>query len=429
MLRIDTSAVPAKKLEALLPQTLEAHKKLQSKSGAGAAFTDWVTLPDDFDRDEYKRLREAAERAAGLGEVMVVVGIGGSYLGSRAVIEYLLSPFYNGTAGKKTPDILFAGCNLSGDALQRLTDRIGGRDFTVNVISKSGGTTEPAVAFRYFRALCEKRYGKDGAKKRIFAATDKSRGILKTLSDAEGYEAFVIPDGVGGRYSVLTPVGLLPIAAAGVDTDALLDGARVMMEACRSAGGLDNPALAYAAARSALYRDGKKIEVLASFDPDFVYMGEWWKQLYGESEGKDGKGLFPAAVSYTADLHSMGQYMQEGERILFETFVRADTPKGGIRVETDPANTDGLNFLAGKTVDEINDAAYEGTKKAHTDGGVPCLTVDTGPKGAASLGELIYFFEYACGVSGYLLGVNPFDQPGVEAYKKNMFELLGKPGV
>ncbi|MDR0293332.1 MAG: glucose-6-phosphate isomerase [Oscillospiraceae bacterium] len=428
MLRIDTSAVPPQKLEALLPQTLEAHRKLQARSGAGAEYTGWVTLPGDYDRDEYQRLLEAAERVAARSGVLVVVGIGGSYLGSRAVIDFLLSPFYNGTAGKKTPDILFAGCNLSGAALQKLTERIGERDFTVNVISKSGGTTEPAVAFRYFRALAEKRYGKEGAKKRIIATTDKARGVLKSLSGEMGYETFVIPDGVGGRYSVLTPVGLLPIAAAGIDTGTLLAGARTMMDACKTAAGLENPALAYAAARNALYEGGKKTEVLASFDPDFVYMGEWWKQLYGESEGKEGKGLFPAAVSYTADLHSMGQYMQQGERTLFETFVRSDTPRGGITVGTEPGNADGLNFLAGKTIDAINDAAYEGTKKAHTDGGVPCLTVDTGPKGAEALGELIYFFEYACGVSGYMLGVNPFDQPGVEAYKKNMFTLLGKPG-
>ncbi|MCL1807512.1 MAG: glucose-6-phosphate isomerase [Oscillospiraceae bacterium] len=421
MLRIDTSAVPAAKLEALLPQTLEAHNKLQNKSGAGASFTDWVTLPEDYDKAEYRRLLEAAERVREQSKVLVVVGIGGSYLGPRAVNEYL--------TGDPSLEILFAGCNLSGDALQKLTNRIGNRDFTVNVISKSGGTTEPAVAFRYFRALAEAKYGKDGAKSRIIATTDKSRGILKSLSDAEGYETFVIPDGVGGRYSVLTPVGLLPIAAAGINTNALIAGAQAMMESCKTAKGLENAALAYAAARNVLYNGGKKIEVLASFDPDFVSMGEWWKQLYGESEGKDGKGLFPAAVSYTADLHSMGQYMQQGERTLFETFIRTDTPKNGITVETDPANTDGLNFLAGKTIDEINDAAYQGTKKAHTDGGVPCLTVETGVKGAEALGQLIYFFEYACGVSGYLLGVNPFDQPGVEAYKTNMFQLLGKPGV
>ena len=423
MIRIDTNAVS---FENLLPEALDAHQKLQKKTGAGAEFTDWVTLPEDYDKAEYKRLQETANRIADQSEVLIVVGIGGSYLGSRAVIDFLLSPYYNGTPGKKTPDILFAGNNLSGDALQKLTDRIGKRDFTVNVISKSGGTTEPAVAFRHFRALTEKRYGKDGAKKRIVATTDKSRGILKSLSDAEGYETFVIPDGVGGRYSVLTPVGLLPIAAAGIDTDALLSGDAAVMRSCASAKGFENAPIAYAAARSALYRAGKKTEVLASFDPDFVYMGEWWKQLYGESEGKENKGIFPAAVSYTADLHSMGQYMQEGERTLFETFVRTETPKGGLSVAPDTANADGLNFLAGKTVDEINDAAYQGTKKAHTDGGVPCLTIEAGAKNAETLGQLIYFFEYACGVSGYMLGVNPFDQPGVEAYKKNMFALLGK---
>jgi glucose-6-phosphate isomerase len=427
MLRIDTSAVPSARLESILPKALDAHNKLQAKTGAGSEYAGWVTLPAGYDKSEYGRLLEAAGRVAELGEVMVVVGIGGSYLGARAVLDYLLSPFYNGTPGKKTPDILFAGCNLSGDALRKLTDRIGSRDFTINVISKSGGTTEPAAAFRYFRALAEKKYGKEGARKRIIATTDKSRGILKTLSDTEGYETFVIPDEVGGRYSVLTPVGLLPIAAAGIDTCALMDGARAMMDVCKNAKGLECPALAYAVARNVLYQDGKKIEVLASFDPDFVYMGEWWKQLYGESEGKGGRGIFPAAVSYTADLHSMGQYLQDGERILFETFVRSETPKGGITIEADPVNADGLNFLAGKTLDEINDAAYEGTKKAHTDGGVPCLTVSTDPKDARSLGELLYFFEYACGVSGYMLGVNPFDQPGVEEYKQNMFRLLGKP--
>ncbi|MDR1692734.1 MAG: glucose-6-phosphate isomerase, partial [Oscillospiraceae bacterium] len=408
-----------------LPQALAAQKTLREKTGPGSEFTDWVTLPGDYDKDEIRRVKEAAARIAGRSEVLVVIGIGGSYLGSRAVIDFLLSPYYNGTPGKTTPDILFAGNNLSGDALQKLTERIGERDFSVNIISKSGGTTEPAVAFRYFRALAEKRYGKDGARQRIVATTDKARGILKTLSNAEGYETFVIPDGVGGRYSVLTPVGLLPIAAAGIDIDALLRGAAAMMDSCANAP--DNAAVRYAAARNALYQSGKKTEVLASFDPDFVYMGEWWKQLYGESEGKELKGIFPAAVSYTADLHSMGQYMQQGERTLFETFVRTDMPAGGLAVENDTANADGLNFLAGKTVDEINDAAYQGTKKAHTDGGVPCLVIEAGPKNAGTLGQLIYFFEYACGVSGYMLGVNPFDQPGVEAYKKNMFTLLGKP--
>ena len=427
MIKVDTRAVDSKQLEALLPELRSAQAALWGKTGAGSDFTGWVTLPNDYDRDEFSRIQSAAERIKSDSQVLLVVGIGGSYLGARAVIDFLQSSFYMAKK-KDTPDVIFIGNNLSGTYLQNVIDIIGARDFSVNVISKSGTTTEPAVAFRILKKLCEQRYGSEGAKKRIYATTDKARGALKGLADSAGYETFVIPDDVGGRYSVLTAVGLLPIAVAGIDIEALMAGGTDMMKLCRDASGLDNPAWAYAAARSALYRAGKGVEVLACYDPDFVFMAEWWKQLYGESEGKDGKGLFPAAVSFTADLHSMGQYIQQGVRNLMETVVVAKTPAGGLTVEPDPSDADGLNFLAGKTLDEINFKAYQGTLLAHTDGGVPCLTIDMGEKSARSLGELIYFFEYACGLSGYMLGVNPFDQPGVEDYKKNMFALLHKPG-
>ena len=427
MIKVDTRAVDSKQLEALLPELRAAQAALWGKTGAGSDFTGWVTLPGDYDRDEFARIQNAAERIKGDSQVLLVVGIGGSYLGARAVIDFLQSSFYMAKK-KDTPDVIFVGNNLSGTYLQNVIGIIGERDFSVNVISKSGTTTEPAVAFRILKKLCEQRYGAEGAKKRIYATTDKARGALKGLADSAGYETFVIPDDVGGRYSVLTAVGLLPIAVAGIDIAALMAGGTDMMNLCRAADSLDNPAWAYAAARSALYRAGKGVEVLACYDPDFVFMAEWWKQLYGESEGKEGKGLFPAAVSFTADLHSMGQYIQQGVRNLMETVVTAKTPAGGLTVELDSSDVDGLNFLAGKTLDEINFKACQGTLLAHTDGGVPCLTVDMGEKNARSLGELIYFFEYACGLSGYMLGVNPFDQPGVEDYKKNMFALLHKPG-
>ena len=357
--------------------------------------------------------------------MLVVIGIGGSYLGARAVIEVVKSNNYN-LKKKDTPDVFFAGNGLSTDALLELLELIGDRDFSVNVISKSGTTTEPAVSFRIFKGLLEKKYGKEGAKERIYATTDKARGALKGLADAEGYEEFVVPDDVGGRFSVLTAVGLLPIAVAGVDIEALMGGARQAMEEL-SAPGLDNPAWQYAAARHGLYQSGKAIEVLAGYEPRFRFFAEWWKQLYGESEGKDGKGLFPASVEFTADLHSMGQYIQDGERVMFETVVKFE-PDGEYAIPNDPANVDGLNFLSGKPLAFVAEQAMRGTILAHVDGGVPNVLIEMPKITAQSIGYLIYFFEYVCGLSGHLLEVNPFNQPGVEAYKKNMFALLGKPG-
>ena len=403
----------------------EAASMLASHTGPGGDYTGWVTLPRDYDKKEFARIKAAAKKIQQQSKVLVVIGIGGSYLGARAVIELLASPNYN-LKKKDTPDIYFAGNNLSTDSLLELITLIGDRDFSVNIISKSGTTTEPAVAFRIFKAMLEEKYGKEGARERIYATTDKARGALKDLADAEGYEEFVVPDDVGGRYSVLTAVGLLPIAAAGIDIDALMAGACQAMERM-AVPGLDNPAWQYAAARHALYQSGKKIELLAGYEPPFRFFAEWWKQLFGESEGKDGKGLFPASVEFTADLHSMGQYIQQGERIMFETVVKF-APKGEFIIPTDPANVDGLNFLAGKPLSFVAEQAMRGTILAHVDGGVPNVLVEMPAISETSVGYLIYFFEYVCGLSGHLLEVNPFNQPGVEAYKKNMFALLGKPG-
>ncbi len=419
------SFIPMPYEEAMAPQLGLAHEKLQSGDGPGGAFTGWVRLPENYDQAEYARIKTAAAKIRKNSGALVVVGIGGSYLGARGVIDLLCSPNYN-LNKKDGPNIYFAGNGLDADALGELLDLLDGVDFSVNIISKSGTTTEPAVAFRFLRGLLEKRYGKDGARERIFATTDRSRGALKTLADHEGWETFVVPDDVGGRYSVLTAVGLLPIAA-GVDIDALMHGAAKMMERC-AAPGYDCPAWRYAAARYQLYRDGKTVEILGCFDPAFRMMAEWWKQLYGESEGKEGKGLFPASVEFTADLHSMGQYIQQGQRLMFETVVRFGPSARQLFVEQDEEDGDGLNFLAGKSLDYIRDKAAEGTLLAHTEGGVPNLIIEAGPRSAKTVGGLIYFFEYACGLSGYLLDVNPFDQPGVEDYKKNMFALLGKPG-
>ena len=405
----------------------QAHNWLQEATGRGNDFVGWVNLPKDYDKEEYARIQAAAKKIQSDSKALVVIGIGGSYLGARAVIELLGSNNYN-LKKKDTPNIYFAGNGLSGDAMQEIFDLIGDDDFSVNVISKSGTTTEPAVAFRFFKALLEKKYGKDGAAKRIYATTDKARGALKSLADAEGYDTYVVPDNVGGRYSVLTAVGLLPIAVAGVDLDELMKGAASMMETCRAAGLDANPAWQYAAARSDLYAQGKKIEILVGYEPRFRFFAEWWKQLYGESEGKDGKGLFPASVEFTADLHSMGQYLQDGERTMFETVIRFGKSKHQLCVPRDEADGDGLNFLAGKDMDFIATQAMDGTLLAHVEGGVPNLIVRAGEINARTCGELIYFFEYSCGLSGYILGVNPFDQPGVEAYKKNMFALLNKPG-
>ena len=420
------SFLPLPYEEALAPRLKIAHEKLQTGTGKGGDFTGWVKLPENYDREEFTRIKAAAEKIKGNSQALVVIGIGGSYLGARGVIDCLCSPNYN-LKKKDTPNIYFMGNGLSADSMQEVMDLLEGVDFSVNVISKSGTTTEPAVAFRFFRKLLEDKYGKEGARERIFATTDQARGALKSLADAEGWETFVVPDDVGGRFSVLTAVGLLPIAVAGIDIDALMDGARQMMEACRDAS-YASPAWTYAAIRYELYRNGRSTEVLACYDPAFRFMTEWWKQLYGESEGKDGKGLFPASVEFTADLHSMGQYIQDGKRLMFETVVRLGSSDHQLYVPRDEEDGDGLNFLAGQSVDFIRDRAMEGTLLAHTQGGVPNVIVEVEGRNAVSLGQLIYFFEYACGLSGYLLDVNPFDQPGVEAYKKNMFALLGKPG-
>ena len=412
---------------ALSPRLKIAHGHLQQGDGAGGEFTGWVHLPRDYDRAEYDRIKAAAKKIQSDSQALVVIGIGGSYLGARGVIECLCSPNYN-LKKKDTPNIYFIGNGLSSDALTETMELVKDVDFSVNVISKSGTTTEPAVAFRFFRELLEQRYGREEAARRIYATTDAHKGALKSLADANGYESFVVPDNIGGRYSVLTAVGLLPIAAAGIDIDALMAGAQEMMETCAADSMEHNPAWHYAGARYELYRMGRKIEILAAYEPSFRFMAEWWKQLYGESEGKENKGLFPASVEFTADLHSMGQYIQQGERHLFETVVRFGPSARQQEVPFDEGNGDGLNFLAGKSMDFIARQAMDGTLLAHVEGGVPNIIVETGSKDAHTLGELIYFFEYACGLSGYLLDVNPFDQPGVEAYKKNMFALLGKPG-
>ncbi len=429
MLKLDLS-----KLSGFLPEDYatsredrlaKAAQMLSTHTGPGGDFTGWVYLPRDYDKEEFARIQAAAKKIQQQSQVLVVIGIGGSYLGARAVIEVVKSNNYN-LKKKDTPDVFFAGNGLSTDALLELLELIGDRDFSVNVISKSGTTTEPAVSFRIFKGLLEKKYGKEGARERIYATTDKARGALKGLADAEGYEEFVVPDDVGGRFSVLTAVGLLPIAVAGVDIEALMGGARQAMEEL-SVPGLDNPAWQYAAARHGLYQSGKAIEVLAGYEPRFRFFAEWWKQLYGESEGKDGKGLFPASVEFTADLHSMGQYIQDGERVMFETVVKFE-PDGEYAIPNDPANVDGLNFLSGKSLAFVAEQAMRGTILAHVDGGVPNVLIEMPKITAQSIGYLIYFFEYVCGLSGHLLEVNPFNQPGVEAYKKNMFALLGKPG-
>ena len=412
---------------ALSPRLKIAHSHLQLGDGMGGEFTGWVHLPRDYDRAEYGRIKAAAQKIQGDSQALVVIGIGGSYLGARGVIECLCSPNYN-LKKKNTPNIYFIGNGLSSEALTEVMELVEDVDFSVNVISKSGTTTEPAVAFRFFRELLEKRYGKEEAARRIYATTDAHKGALKSLADANGYETFVVPDNIGGRYSVLTAVGLLPIAAAGIDIDALMAGAEEMMRTCAAGDMERNPAWRYAGARYELYRMGRKIEILAAYEPSFRFMAEWWKQLYGESEGKENKGLFPASVEFTADLHSMGQYIQQGERHLFETVVRFGASKNENPVPFDEGNGDGLNFLAGKSMDFICRQAMDGTLLAHVEGGVPNVTLQTGSLNEQTLGGLIYFFEYACGLSGYLLDVNPFDQPGVEAYKKNMFALLGKPG-
>lgn len=418
--------LPDQFLTARLAGLETARGLLEEGNGPGGEFTGWVRLPVDYDKAEFARIQAAAEKIRRQSQALVVVGIGGSYLGARAVIELLHSPNYNLTV-KDTPQIFFAGNSLSPDALNEILSLVKDRDFSVNVISKSGTTTEPAVAFRIFKTLLEEKYGREGARERIYATTDKARGALKSLADAEGYETFVVPDEIGGRYSVLTAVGLLPIAVSGADISALMAGAAEELELLRSPGA-DNPAWQYAAARNALYTGGKEVELLACYEPSFRFFAEWWKQLFGESEGKNGKGLFPASVEFSADLHSMGQYIQQGKRLMLETVVRFQTPRTLCPIPYDPNDMDGLNFLSGRDLNFVCNQALRATALAHVDGGVPNLLVTAEERSERCVGALIYFFEYACGLSGYLLDVNPFDQPGVEAYKKNMFALLGKPG-
>ena len=417
-------------IKALAPYVKVAHDTVQNKTGAGNDFLGWVDLPVDYDKEEFARIKKAAEKIRNDSDVLIVIGIGGSYLGARAAIEMLSHSFYNSVSKdmRKGPQIFYAGNSISSTYLADLIEAVKDVDFSVNVISKSGTTTEPAIAFRVFKEILEKKYGKEGAKSRIYSTTDKARGALKTLSDSEGYETFVVPDDVGGRFSVLTAVGLLPIAVAGIDIDAMMQGAADGRTLYSNPDMDKNPCYQYAAVRNCLLRKGKNIEMMINFEPSLHYFGEWWKQLYGESEGKDNKGIFPAAADFSTDLHSMGQYIQDGQRILFETAILVDAPIKDITIEANEDNLDGLNFLSGKTLDYVNLQAAQGTALAHTDGGVPNLAVRVPELNAYNFGKLVYFFEMACAISGYILGVNPFDQPGVEAYKKNMFALLGKPG-
>ena len=417
-------------LKQIKPYVELANEVLTSKSGAGSDFLGWVDLPENYDKDEFARIKKAAEKIKNDSEVLIVIGIGGSYLGAKAAIEFLSHSFYNNLPKdkRKTPEIYFAGTNMSGVYLQHLIEVVGDRDFSVNVISKSGTTTEPAIAFRVFKKMLEEKYGKEEAAKRIYATTDKEKGALKTLATTEGYETFVVPDNVGGRFSVLTAVGLLPIAAAGINIDELMAGAKDAMNDFANKNMDENQALQYAAVRNILHRKGKDLELMVNYEPRVHYLAEWWKQLFGESEGKDGKGLYPTSADFSADLHSLGQYIQEGQRLFFETVVSIGKPEVEFTIESDKDNLDGLNFIAGKTLDYVNKKATDGVILAHIDGNVPNLGVNIPEATPYHLGYTFYFFEKACGVSGYLLGVNPFDQPGVEAYKKNMFALLGKPG-
>ena len=407
-----------------------AHDAVHQKTGAGNDFLGWVDLPKDYDKEEFARIKVAANKIISDSDVLIVIGIGGSYLGAKAAIESLSNSFYNNMSkeDRKTPQIFFAGNNISSSYLADLVDLVKDKEISLNVISKSGTTTEPAIAFRVFKALMEEKYGKAEAAARTYVTTDKCRGALKSLADAEGYETFVVPDDVGGRFSVLTAVGLLPIAVAGIDIDAIMTGAADALVEYSNSNLDENVCYQYAAARNALYRKGKTIEVLVNYEPALHYVSEWWKQLYGESEGKDGKGIFPASVDFSTDLHSMGQYIQDGMRNIFETVIKVDAPKRELLIGETEDNGDGLNFLAGKSVDFVNTKAYQGTLLAHTDGGVPNLIINIPSIDAYTFGYLVYFFEKACAISGYLLGVNPFNQPGVESYKKNMFALLGKPG-
>ncbi len=415
---------------AIKPRIEAAKKTLVERTGEGNDFLGWIDLPVNYDKVEFGRIKEAAAKIQSDSDVLLVIGIGGSYLGARAAIEALRHGFYNSVSKeiRKTPEIYYCGNNLSSTYISELVEVIGDRDFSVNVISKSGTTTECSVAFRLFKEMLEKKYGKAEAAKRIYATTDKARGALKTLADAEGYETYVVPDDVGGRFSVLTAVGLLPIAVSGADIDKLMEGAANAREYCLSKDFDDSDVMKYAAVRNVMYEKGLGMEILGNFEPALHYITEWWKQLYGESEGKDGKGIFPAGVDFTTDLHSLGQFIQDGTKNHFETFINVENPRKSVVMQKEAEDLDGLNYLAGKEVDFINKCAMEGTILAHVDGGVPNIRIDMTEIDELAIGELFYKFEFACGVSGYTLGVNPFNQPGVESYKKNMFALLGKPG-
>jgi len=426
--RYMTPFVDQAQMQAIQKEIDVAHRTLLEGSGEGSDYLGWINLPHNYDKEEFARIKAASARIQKKCDIFIVIGIGGSYLGARAVIEFLKSQNYNNLK-KDTPQIFFSGCNISAESLNELLEICEGKDICINVISKSGTTTEPAVAFRIFRALLEKKYGKDGARERIFVTTDKAKGTLKQFSDEAGYETFMVPDDVGGRFSVLTAVGLLPIAVSGIDIDALMQGAADAADAYTATSDIEkNDCMKYVALRNLMYRSGKSTEILVNYEPYATMLNEWWKQLYGESEGKDGKGLFPASVIFSTDLHSLGQFIQEGSRNIFETVVAVREPDSKLPIPMDAANVDGLNFLAGMDLNEVNNTAMKATILAHIDGGTPNILLEIPKKDAYSLGSLLYFFEFACGVSGYVLGVNPFNQPGVEAYKKNMFALLGKPG-
>ena len=429
-LKLENSGVEKKEIMKYKEIVENIHKDLHRRKDDEKDFVGWLELPTNYNKQEFERIKKAARRIQKDSDILIVIGIGGSYLGARAVIESLTSSFTNilSNEQRKAPQILYVGNSLSPNYINELIEVIGEKDFSINVISKSGTTTEPAIAFRIFREILENKYGIDEARSRIYVTTDKERGALKTLADNEGYEKFVIPDNVGGRYSVLTPVGLLPIATAGIDIDKLMKGARLAQERYDDSGIKYNECYQYAVARNILYKKGKQTEILANYEPKMHYFTEWWKQLYGESEGKENKGIFPAGVDFTTDLHSMGQYIQEGLRNLFETVITIKTPKSNIIVNMDDDNLDGLNYLAGKDLDYINKKAMEGTVIAHVSGGVPNIAINIEKLDEENIGELIYFFELACAMSGNILGVNPFNQPGVEEYKKNMFKLLEKPG-
>lgn len=415
------------KLEAMQPEVSKAHAMLHEGTGKGSDFLGWIDLPVNYDKAEFEEIKACAEKIKKDSDALIVLGIGGSYLGARAVIEFIKSNNYN-LVEKDTPDIYYGGNTISSSSVAELMKLVEGKDFSINVISKSGTTTEPAIAFRIFKKLLEDKYGKEEAAKRIYVTTDKAKGALKSLADSEGYKTFVVPDDVGGRYSVLTAVGLLPIAVAGIDIDALMKGAADAREAYSKDDIMTNDCYKYAAIRNILYRSGKSIEMLAAYEPSMTMWCEWFKQLFGESEGKDGKGIYPSSAVFSTDLHSLGQYIQEGERLMFETVMWVNEPVNDVEIEFDDINGDGLNFVAGKTVHYVNSKAFAGTVLAHTDGNVPNTLIEIDKQDEYNLGWLIYFFEKACGLSGYILGVNPFDQPGVESYKKNMFALLGKPG-